>query len=511
MEKTTEIYEVKDDILKNKKSIAGLNEQLLRKTHEVNIIQEISAEIITSLDLDSILKNILASLERVFAFKHSMILLTDKKADKLTVYASHGYKNEGLGAIVNIGDGIIGVVAKRKKIMRMSNIGMQRKYMDAVKTQMASSKEGKNIKESIELPGLNNLESQVAIPLTVKDKLIGVLAIESDKANVFDEKDEFIITIIANQAASAIENAKLFKSEQEKLDQLNIAHKELKELNEQLEDKVKDRTKKIQLQKEIIEQKNKDITDSIVYSQRIQEAIMPEIEEIYKYLPNSFVLYKPKDIVSGDFYWFAEKWGKIFIAVVDCTGHGVPGAFMSMIGNNLLNQLVVEKNITEPSIILNQLHEAVMLSLKQTGLDNKSNDGMDIALCCIEPGFKLLKFSGAHRPLYVIDNNAEEKLSIIKGDKIGIGGEVVQQRNFTNHQIELKEGISIYMTSDGYPDQFGGDFDKKFSSRRFRETLLEIQNLEIKEQDEELDKKIEKWKGKTDQTDDITVIGIKFL
>ncbi|HEY0029963.1 MAG TPA: two-component regulator propeller domain-containing protein [Bacteroidia bacterium] len=302
--------------------------------------------------------------------------------------------------------------------------------------------------------------------------------------------------------------------------------KKLATENKILEGRVEERTAEVLKQKtelqvaynqieeknEMVEQKNRDITDSINYAQRIQKAILPLDAEIQKSLPQSFVLFKPRDIVSGDFYWFADlvkkgnatSSGSIF-ACVDCTGHGVPGAFMSMIGNSLLNEIVYEKKIYEPAKILDYLNEGVRLSLKQNQQDNKTHDGMDIALISID-GLEL-NYAGAHRPLLLIRNG---KLEEIVADKFPIGGMPSEtERSFTNNKIALMPGDSLYMFTDGFVDQFGGEKGKKFMTRRFKELLLSIQDKTMQEQRMLLDQCIEDWKRNTEQVDDILVIGIK--
>lgn len=293
------------------------------------------------------------------------------------------------------------------------------------------------------------------------------------------------------------------------------------------------------LAEEIIQKKNKDITDSINYARRIQQAILPSNDLIFQTLNDSFILYKPKDIVSGDFYFFAEKKGKVIIGAVDCTGHGVPGAFMSLIGNELLNQIVVEKEITTPSEILNQLNENIKIALKQYDEDAGSKDGMDVALCTIDLFGKRMEFAGAYRPLYLFRNqeigvrsktvdvafeNHSESLSSsfsqlpapkpelteIKGDKFPVAGyHLKKERLFTNHEISFQKGDTFYIFTDGFADQFGGPGKKKFMSRHFKELLLSIQHLSMKEQGAELEKQLENWKGDAMQMDDILVMGIR--
>jgi ligand-binding sensor domain-containing protein/serine phosphatase RsbU (regulator of sigma subunit) len=274
----------------------------------------------------------------------------------------------------------------------------------------------------------------------------------------------------------------------------------IKRENKVLEEKVKARTQELA-------QKNNDITSSIEYAKRIQLAILPSLDQVYKYFPNSFILYKPKDIVSGDFYWFGVKNGRKIIAAVDCTGHGVPGAFMSMIGHNLLNQIILENGVTQPNEILNALHHGVQAALKQGTNTVDTSDGMDIAICSIDEKNKELQFAGAHRPLFILNGNTFNK---IDGDKYSIGGsELDEQRKFTLHSIQITKGDSVYMTSDGYADQFGGEKGKKFMTKRFYEQLIAIQHQTMDKQIQTLDQVFETWKSNYQQVDDILIIGIR--
>lgn len=292
-------------------------------------------------------------------------------------------------------------------------------------------------------------------------------------------------------------SAKSIEQEKEK-------QKILETQKDMLEIQVKERTAEIVEQKHVIEEKNKDITDSISYAKTIQEAILPAKEIKYRLFPDAFVLLKPKDIVSGDFYWFAEKEGKRLIAACDCTGHGVPGALMSMIGNNILHQIVNEKGITSPSLILDQLNIDVRKALKQ-GDRSKTQDGMDVSLITFN-GELEMEYAGAQRPLWIIRNN---ELIEIKADKFPIGGiRTENEKNFTNHSIALLKNDSVYIFSDGYADQFSKN-DKKLMTKRFKQVLLDIQNKTMPQQELHLNEFIEKWKGNFEQTDDILVIGIK--
>lgn len=275
----------------------------------------------------------------------------------------------------------------------------------------------------------------------------------------------------------------------------------------ELERKVVERTQEVINQKEVIEFKNKEITESLLYAKRIQSAILPDMKLIYKTLEQSFILYLPKDIVSGDFYGFAQKDDKVIIAAADCTGHGVAGAFMSMIGTSLLNQIINERNITEPSQILEQLNEGIINSLKQR--ESESNDGMDISLCSFDLKKKELKYSGANRPLWMIRGS---EMITYKPNKFPIGGmQVYHTENFQQHIISLQTGDSIYLFSDGFADQFGGEKGKKLMTKKLKEELMNIQYMSMKDQEIYLHDLFKKWKGDLEQVDDILVIGIKIV
>lgn len=257
----------------------------------------------------------------------------------------------------------------------------------------------------------------------------------------------------------------------------------------------------------IIEEKNKDITDSIKYAQRIQEAILTTEDYLKKILPRHVVVYKPRDIVSGDFYWaFETDDRKVIIATVDCTGHGVPGAFMSMVGHSLLNEIVVEHKETDAGKILDKLKQGVIRSLKQTGEAFEARDGMDVAICVWDRNGKTLNFAGANNPLYYIRN---KELHQVNADKQACGYELGENRPFTSHHIDVQPNDWFYIFSDGYADQFGGPKGKKFKSSLFQQLLVKIHEQEPQRQARLLDETIEAWRGSLEQIDDICVVGFQ--
>lgn len=257
----------------------------------------------------------------------------------------------------------------------------------------------------------------------------------------------------------------------------------------------------VEQQKELIEEKNKDIVDSMVYASSIQQAIITSEDYIAKMFPEFFVLYKPRDIVSGDFYWaYHTEDGKKLIAVGDCTGHGVPGAMMSMLGTAFLNEVVIEGQERDPEKILDKLRVMVKRALSHKG----GKDGMDMSFCCIE-GNKL-KFAGANLPIYIIRNN---ELIEVKGDKQPVGYQPTPEEPFTSKEFDLQQEDKIYLFSDGYADQFGGPKGKKYKYKTFRDKLAVIASLTFSEQRLMIDSEFESWKGDLEQLDDVCVLGIR--
>ncbi|TAE09873.1 MAG: hypothetical protein EAZ95_15480 [Bacteroidetes bacterium] len=257
----------------------------------------------------------------------------------------------------------------------------------------------------------------------------------------------------------------------------------------------------------IIQNQNQNIADSIQYAQRIQKSILPLEETIQKHLPEHFIFFQPRDVVSGDFYYFEEKDNKLIFATIDCTGHGVPGAFMTMVASEILNEIVQNNMLTEPDLILNKLHKNIRKALKQTETDNR--DGMDLALITIDKANKHVQYAGAKNPLIYIQNN---ELYVIKGDKMPIGGEQrEQERIFTKHKIMIDSPTIFYLFSDGFQDQFGGEQGKKFTVGRLKELFLQIYTLPLPTQQQRLHETFKQWIARAGekQIDDVLVAGIR--
>jgi len=270
----------------------------------------------------------------------------------------------------------------------------------------------------------------------------------------------------------------------------------------------------ITLQKELIEKTHKNITDSILYAKRIQTAILPESNFMTLILPQHFIFFKPRDVVSGDFYFLKQIKNYNYIAAADCTGHGVPGAFMSMLGIGLLNEIISNKEITNANLILNELRKQIKNSLQQTGQIGEQQDGMDIAFCVLNTQTFELSFSGAHNSLFLIKNiesdnkNIEKTLLIYDADKQPVGV-FLKERPFTEHKIQLQTKDIFYIFTDGYHSQFGGDKNEKFKTSRFKNLIIEVSELHLEEQKIILEQKFKQWQATSEQTDDVLVIGIK--
>jgi serine phosphatase RsbU (regulator of sigma subunit) len=271
-------------------------------------------------------------------------------------------------------------------------------------------------------------------------------------------------------------------------------------------DEIESKNKILMSSQQIIEAKNERIISSIEYALTIQQAILPNKEQLSNFLPEHVVLFLPKDIVSGDFYWFSAIDNILFVAVIDCTGHGVPGAFMSVIGNTMLNQIVNEWQTRSPALILEIMHKQVRKALKQDESDSKGHVSMDICLVSIDLSNKLVTFAGASRPIYVVQNNRVEK---IMGDPRSIGGyQREDSRYFTNHNITLDQPTTLYLTTDGYIDQMNSEY-KKFGQRQFSKLLLDIYDKPVEIQHKLLLSTLERHQMEQDQIDDICILGLR--
>ncbi|MCP4312516.1 MAG: SpoIIE family protein phosphatase [Bacteroidetes bacterium] len=276
-------------------------------------------------------------------------------------------------------------------------------------------------------------------------------------------------------------------------------------VNRELEDKVQERTREIQNQKEHIEKQNKEIKYSFDYAKKIQNTVLPRNEVFENLFGEHFIFFKPRDIVSGDFYWISQSGSRIVLTAADCTGHGVPGSLMSMLGITMLHEIVNEKGVMHSEEILNQLRLSIARTLKQEGKIGEQKDGIDMALMIYDTAKRTLEFSGANNPLYIIRNG---EMLEYKGNNMPVAY-YEKMSDFTRYTIEMKQGDRVYMFTDGFPDQFGGPQGKKFKYRPFKDLLLEVHERPMEEQHRILSLIFDEWKGDLSQIDDVLVIGLR--
>jgi serine phosphatase RsbU (regulator of sigma subunit) len=272
-----------------------------------------------------------------------------------------------------------------------------------------------------------------------------------------------------------------------------------------LEQKVRDRTAEIQRQKDEISEQKKEIMDSIQYAQKIQKAVLPSDQKIEQSLPEHFIFYRPRDIVSGDFYWISAIEDRVIFAAVDCTGHGVPGAFMSMLGVSFLNEIISRSRRPSAGKILDQLRANVKETLSQSE-EGGTKDGMDIALCIYDRQKMTLQYAGAHNPLILIRDG---ELTEFKADLMPIGIHIVEEKNFSNHNIKVQKGDCFYVFSDGFQDQFGGAEGKKFLSRSMKRMFCDVHSQPMLKQKELIEKTMQQWMKGHEQVDDMIILGVR--
>jgi len=302
-------------------------------------------------------------------------------------------------------------------------------------------------------------------------------------------------------------------------------NEELKQQNEEIaaqRDEILAQNDEILLQRDIVLKQKKEITDSIIYANRIQQAIFPVEDIVSQNYIELFIIFKPRNIVSGDFYWYKQNKNILYLTAADCTGHGVPGAFLSILGVSLLNEIIGKSTEFQPDVILNELRIRIKKSLHQSGKKGQTQDGMDIAFCSLNLDTLELQYAGANNPLWLIskinlsveekneteNNETENNLLEFKADRMPIGT-YPKEQPFTNHQIQLKKSDRFYIFSDGYQSQFGGEKNEKLKSKRFQEIISKHCNKPFPNQKIEIENEFENWRGEIEQVDDVLVIGVK--
>ncbi len=446
-------------------------EEIARSHEKTRLLGQIGQQIISSVNFESIFEKLHANVSMLMnadCFSIRIYNEDKQEIDYKYSFEKGSWMEPVTVSMENHDNFSVWCVRNKKEIFINDNVNEYQKYTTKIVVPRG------------EMPN-----SLLFCPMMIGERIVGVITVQSFEKFAYESQHMDILKTLGTYTAIALENASLV---------------------ENLEDKVKERTTEVVKQKEIIEETNKHITDSIKYAKRIQEAFLPSEKSISEHLKNAFILYKPKDIVSGDFYWIERKGNKILFAVVDCTGHGVPGAFMSIIGFNGLNQIVNEYNYTKPADILTHLNKSISNTLKQHVEDSKIRDGMDVAICSIDLDNNKLEFAGAFSPLFILRNNEVLKF---KGDKHPIGNFVgVEEYEFTNNEIDLLPEDKIYIFSDGFVDQFGGPNGKKLKYNYFRQLLLDNHKKPMPEQKEKINEFFEAWRTGFEQIDDVCIIGV---
>lgn len=451
MEANMEIFVQKEQIQKQKEKIELAYEN-------IKLLNNIGQRITSSLSIDKIINTIFKNVFELLNVSTLSIGLIDINSDNILITKAKQSDRKNIKSKISFQDNLALealCVRNKQEIIINDYTKEYKKYFDEFIPQDTD-----NVAKTI-----------VHLPLISQDRAIGVFSVISTEANKYNELHINILRNLVNYIAIALDNAGAFK----KIGDLNT----------------------------MLEKKNRDITSSINYASRIQEAMLPRPDELSNFIEDFFIFFKPRDIVSGDFYWFSRTAGKIVLAAIDCTGHGVPGALMSMIGTSFLNEIVNSQNILNPDVILKKLDNKVRFSLKQDETNN--SDGMDAAICVIDSRKQILEFAGAKNPLLYIQ---EGQLKKIKGNRQSIGGrQRKQEKFFTKHIIDISIPTKIYIFSDGFQDQVGGDRKKKYMPQNLQKLILSIHKKPFIQQHKMLEKFFDEWKGRNRQVDDILIMG----
>ncbi|MDF2436945.1 MAG: hypothetical protein K0Q95_1321 [Bacteroidota bacterium] len=411
--------------MKSELSTLDTIQQLRKKERYLEVIYKFATSLLEAQTIDEVVWTVAKNAIAQLGYVDCVIYLLDTDNKHLIQRAAHGPKNPIALDIKNpiklrIGQGVVGDVAKRGKGEIISDTSSDPRYV---------------VDDDMRL-------SEIAVPIIHNKKVIGVIDSEHPDKNFYPSDDLQILETIASMTATKLEQTR--------------NNEELKQLQLHLQQLVKERTNDLEKALVEVNRQKSEITDSIHYAKRIQCAILPHERVLKENLRNLFILYKPKDIVAGDFYWTERVDETVFFAVADCTGHGVPGAMVSVVCHNALNSAIKEFKLRQPAEILNKVRELVIETFEKS--DENVMDGMDIALCSFEKKEMKLEYSGAYIPLYIIRNG---KLLMTKADKQPIGVHL-ESKSFTNHTINIHQNDSLYILSDGFADQFGGDRGKKF-------------------------------------------------
>lgn len=462
---------VEEEVKRRTEEVILQKEEIEQSYRNTQVLSDIGQQITSALNFNIILRKIYDNVNKLMPAECFGIRLYHEDINSVE-YKFEIEKGEEFDSIMvpmtDDNNYTVWCIKNKKVIFINDNLAEYSKYVKQIRVV------------SGEMP-----HSLIFYPLILEEKVIGVITVQSFKKNAYQPHHIDVLKTLGSYAAIALENANLYSS---------------------LEQKVEERTTEVVRQTEIIHEKNKEISDSINYARHLQQALLPDIRQLEYKFPESFVLFKPRNIVSGDFYWFSRRGSKFLVAAADCTGHGVPGAFMSMIGIDRLNQSVLDLTLEEPGHILSIVNMGIKDTLKQDEEQSVSRDGMDIALCAIDTNTMTIEYAGANRPLWIM---REGRLIEIRPTKAAIGGLTNLTQEFETHKLPIFKGDIIYIHSDGYADQFGGEKGKKMMTKNFKQLLESICAKPMREQMNILGDSLHDWQGNFEQVDDILVIGIR--
>lgn len=444
-----------------------------KKEHYLEVINEFAITLLDAKSVDDILWTVAKNAIAQLGYIDCVIYLYDEQQELLIQKAAHGPKNpidlDILNPIaIKIGEGIVGNVAKTQQGEIVADTTKDPRYI---------------------LDGQTGL-SEIAVPIIHNKKIIGVIDSEHTEKDFFPADDLKILTTIASMTAAKLVQAFYDQKLQDYQNDLKeLVHLKTKELNKTLHE---------------LQEQKLELTDSINYAKRIQKAVLKSRISAKELLPNSFFFYKPKDIISGDFYLAEQEGDKIVLGVADCTGHGVPGGIISMICHSAIKRSIRRIGLQDAGKILDETRNLIFETFD--GSKDEIQDGMDIALCILDLKTLTINYAGANINLHYVKN---EKLHIVKANKQPVGKHI-QMTPFTNHTIQLNKEDAIYLFTDGFSDQFGGEKGKKFKQKQLSELILSNYQLDLKTQYERIETSFENWKGNYPQVDDVCVIGVKF-
>ncbi len=454
------------------KEVIIQKEELERNYSNTQLLSEMGQAITSTLKFEDIFTRLYTNVNQLMPAEIFGVRLYNeqKNAIEYKFEFENGVVHPSLWVSMDDNDNYsVWAVKNKKEIFINDNLNEYKKYVNQIRVVAG------------DMP-----HSLIFYPLMVGNRVLGVISIQSFSKNAYKPVHLSILKTLASYTAIALENANLYET---------------------LEEKVKLRTQEVVSQKAIIEEKNKDITDSIRYAKKIQSALLPSVGRISQHIKNFFILYQPKDIVSGDFYFFYQSGRHKIFVVGDCTGHGVPGALISAICINILSEVVTDREVQRPGMALELIDRKLKTLLKQDAVGaGMSNDGMDCGICVLDTETNVLLYAGAHRPMLMVKDGELQEVAYTKHS---IGGYDTADKKFETRELQAKKGDYFYLFTDGYADQFGGPKGKKFKYKRLQELVLANKHIPLREQRDVFHEALINWKGSFEQVDDILVMGVE--